>query len=165
MADVKLDAGFEEVPLDEGFEEVALAPPSAPKDPSQMSIEEANAADAEFQRQQTQREIEAGLAGAAQGATFGFSDELGAAKDVASDYLSGNKLGKKWREYQKMRESANKQLSEESPLAYTGGELAGGVASSLVMPNIGAARIAGMAGKYAPAAGKFLAGQGESARR
>lgn len=148
---------------EEEYQESLKAPQAAAPTPQQMTPEQIAEADRQFQIEQNRGVVDAGLAGAAQGATFGFSDELGAAKDVAGDYLSGNPLGKKWREYQKMRESANKQLSEESPLAYTGGELAGGVASSLVMPNLGAAKIAGMAGKYAPAAGKFLAGQGESA--
>lgn len=107
--------------------------------------------------------LDAGLAGAAQGATFGFSDELGAAKDVAADYLTGSNVGKKWREYQQMREAANKKLAEEHPLSYTAGEIGGGVASSLLVPQLGAAKIATTAGRFSPAAAKFLAGQGESA--
>ena len=93
MDDVKLPEGFEEVPLPDGFEEVPLTEQSKPS------------------------ELDAALAGGAQGSTFGYSDELGAAKDVVSDYFTNNKLGKSWREYQKLREAQNKALAEEFPLS------------------------------------------------
>lgn len=107
--------------------------------------------------------IEAGLAGAAQGATFGFSDELGAAKDVVMDAITGNPTAKKWREYQKIREAANKQLEEENPGSYMAGELAGGLGAAVFTPGVGTARVAATGAKLSPALGKFLAGQGGSA--
>lgn len=124
-----------------------------------MSPEEVQAADEAYQKEQTSKEIDAALAGGAQGITMGFSDELGAAKDITSDYLTNNKLGKSWREYQQTRESANKALKEESPNAYMAGEIGAGIAGAVALPSIGAARIAGTVGKLAPSAGKFLAGQ------
>lgn len=115
-----------------------------------------------------QSTINAALAGAAQGSTFGFSDEIGAGVDVAGEagkeLLSGKVpdmvgLPAKWREYQKSREAANKALSEESPYAYLGGEAAGGVGSAMLMPSLGAARVATGAAKLSPKLGSFLAGQ------
>ena len=147
----QLDPGFEEVPLDEGFENVPLSP-------SEMTVDQANAADQQIQQSQNAAELEAALSGAAQGSTFGFSDELGAAKDVALDMIKGID-GKKYREYQKLREAANKKLQEESPWAYGSGELAGGIASSLAMPSLGATRIAAAGRSISPVVGRFLAGK------
>ena len=102
-------------------------------------------------------------AGAAQGATMGFSDELGAGVDVGADLLTGKSdmlsVPDKWRQYQKLREAANKKLAEESPLAYMGGEVAGGLATVPLMPSLGGAKLVGAAGKLSPAAARFLAGQ------
>lgn len=95
--------------------------------------------------------------GAAQGSTFGFSDELGATADVAGDVLSGkgvplfnpegDSLGGKWREYQKARELANKQIQAESPNAYLAGEFGGAIASAGLAPSVGAVKGAGWIGK------------------
>lgn len=86
-------------------------------------------------------DLEAALAGAAQGATFGFSDELGAGADVAGQVLTGKQgltgLGAKWRELQKQREAANKALQEAHPMSYTGGELAGGLGGAILTPELG----------------------------
>lgn len=130
------------------------------KSPQQMTIEEANAADLQIQSAENAAELQAGLAGAAQGSTFGFSDELGAAKDVTVDALSGKLDLGKWREYQKLREAENARLQEESPWAYGAGEVAGGIASSAVLPGVGAARIAATGRSLAsPLVGRFLAGK------
>jgi len=109
-------------------------------------------------------------AGAAQGATMGFSDELGATGDVAIDLgkqaLSGqvpDLLGNKWREYQKSREAANKAIAEESPIAYMGGELAGGIATSALAPSIGVVKGLGAAGKLSPKVLAFLEGKAAGA--
>jgi hypothetical protein len=95
-------------------------------------------------------EVDAALAGAAQGATFGFSDELGAGVDVASDLLSGqtSDLGAKWRKYQQEREAINKKLAEESPWAYGSGEVGAGLATSLI-PGAGVAKGLGLAARLA----------------
>lgn len=157
MADAKLDPGFEEVALDDGFEEV---PVEAAKDPRSMTPEEIAEADRQHQLVEGAKEWSAFGSGAAQGSTFGFSDELGAGADVVSDYISGNPAAKKWREYQKSREAANKALQEESPMAYMGGELAGGIASAAVTPGIGGAKVASMGGRLlGPGMEALLAGK------
>lgn len=132
-------------------------------DPAKMSASQIEEADKAYQAEIDARENEALLAGAAQGSTFGFSDELGATKDVVVDAFTGNKLGKSWRDLQKAREAANKKLAEESPWAYGAGEVIGGVGSSIVLPPMGAAKVASTASRFSPAIGKFLAGQSEGA--
>lgn len=100
-------------------------------------------------------EAKAGLAGAAQGLSLGFSDELGAGVDVLSDVVKGQSpmsYMDKWREYQKQREAANKALQEESPWAYGAGEIGGGLVTSLV-PVGGMARGATLLPRLARAAG------------
>lgn len=155
MADNKLDPGFEEVPLDEGFEEVPLKEERKP-----TAREEAELA---LASPESSSAIKAGLTGAAQGATFGFSDELGAAADITSDILTGKApkdLTTKWREYQKQREAANKALAEESPIAYTLGEVGGGIGGAVLTPALGAGRgLVGLA-KAVPGLGRMIkAGQ------
>jgi hypothetical protein len=132
-------------------------------DPAKMSASQIEEADKAYQAEIDARENEALLAGAAQGSTFGFSDELGATKDVVVDAFAGNKLGKSWRDLQQAREAANKKLAEESPWAYGAGEVIGGVGSSIVLPSVGAAKVASTASRFSPAIGKFLAGQSEGA--
>ena len=99
------------------------------------------------------------LAGAAQGSTFGFSDELGATSDVLHDALAGKIDLAKWREYQKLREAENLKQQEASPWLYGTGELAGGIASSAALPGLGATRIAAMGRGITPGVGRFLAGK------
>lgn len=137
----------------------SMPAPALVKRPEDMTPEEIAEADRLIQVEQGGRELAAYGAGTAQGASLGFSDELGAGLDVAKDTLTGNPTAKKWREYQKSRESANKALQEESPMAYMGGELTGGLAGAAVMPSIGGARIASMGSRIAPGVGKFLAGE------
>lgn len=94
--------------------------------------------------------------GVAQGASLGFSDELGGMKDLAVAGLKGENKGlnlvpsfeapnaptllTKYRELQKAREAANKQLSDESPYIYGAGELTGGLIASALTPGVGAAQ-------------------------
>lgn len=100
---------------------------------------------------------QAALSGAAQGSTFGFSDEMGAGKDVLMDLINGNPQAKKWREYQKMREAANMADQAAHPYAYMGGELAGGLATTPLMPELGGAKAVSMLGKLSPKLAAFLA--------
>lgn len=85
--------------------------------------------------------------GVLQGATLGFGDEiaggLGAAgqaikklslSDVVSDYVSNRDSERK----------ANEEAKTRSPIAYGTGQVGGAVASSLVAPGAGAAKIAAM---------------------
>lgn len=122
------------------------------KQPSlDQKMADANAQDLALQQSEGRKLAEAGLAGAAQGATFGFSDELGAGLDVAGQVVSGKQgldgLSAKWRELQKTREAANKALEEESPWAYGVGELTGGLASAVATPGLTAAKVATGGGK------------------
>lgn len=153
---------------DEDFDQLGAIPDSdfdalGAVDDQQSSLQDrisaANEQDQVLQEAVANKEAEAALAGLAQGTTFGFSDELGATKDVVSDFFVKNPTAKKWREYQKEREALNKALSEESPMAYMGGELTGAVASGVLMPGLGTAKIAATGAKIAPGLGKFLAGQ------
>jgi len=104
---------------------------------------------------------QAAFSGLAQGSTFGFSDEMGGAADVAGDVLTGkapDSLLDKYREYQKLRESANKADAERSPISYTGGEIAGAVGTGFLMPGIGGAKVASIGGRLlGPGAEAFLA--------
>jgi hypothetical protein len=106
-------------------------------------------------------------AGAAQGATMGFSDEIEAAGRAAildpvkqavslqvPDMLS---MPEKYREYKKMRQDANKKLAEESPIAYLGGEVLGTVATTPIIPSLGGAKLVSAAGKLSPKVAAFLA--------
>lgn len=98
------------------------------------------------------------LTGGLQGATMGFSDEIGAGGDVALDALMGRGLDvNKWRDYQKQREADNLKLKEESPWAYMGGEIAGGLATVPLMPAMGGAKLVGMAGKLSPKLAALMA--------
>lgn len=101
--------------------------------------------------------LQAAGSGAAQGATFGFSDELGAGADVAKDLLTSNPQAKKWREYQKIRETANMTDQAAHPGAYLAGELAGGLAATPLMPELGGAKAVSALGKLSPEIAAFLA--------
>jgi hypothetical protein len=70
------------------------------------------------------------LSGAAQGATFGFADELGAALDVIRGRTPSDSKGMldAWRTLQKAREAEYEQVKERSPTAALTGELLGGFA-------------------------------------
>ena len=172
----QLDAGFDEIPLDDGFEEIPVDSKESPKDKStDDKIEEmAGKPDEESEKmmgkEATQKEMHAAATGAVKGATFGMSPNIGAAGDVAMDALQGKQglsgIGKKWREYQQGRQAANKQEEEESPSAFTTGEVTGGLGTMLV-PGLGEAAGGGKlleaAKGLSPAAKVFLSGGGAEA--
>lgn len=118
--------------------------------------------------------------GALQGGTFGLSDEMGAMVDTAiahpidSMVAAGKMIGgkpadlssllPKYREFQKQRESANKQVQQAEPAAYLSGEVTGGIGSTIMTPEItGGSKLLGLAGKYGskviPGVDTFLAGK------
>lgn len=70
------------------------------------------------------------LTGAVQGATFGFSDEIGAAIDILRGRAPADAktLTEAYRVLQKAREAENEAARERSPMATTAGELIGGFA-------------------------------------
>lgn len=147
-------------------EELAMfAPPSETEfqNVQDMTPEQIAAADELVRKQVNKAEIDPLLAGAAQGITFGFSDELGAAADVGGELITGKQgvegLLEKWRQYQKAREAENRMLQEEAPGMYMAGELGAGLLGAAVMPSVGGARLAATAGRIAPGLGRFMAGQ------
>lgn len=98
--------------------------------------------------------------GAAQGASFGFADEvvgLGHALFGSKDYA-----GQRYKQNRDEYRAADKRAQEANPLTYGAGGLAGGIATSFV-PGLGIAKGAGLA-KTALSAGKmgFVSGLGAS---
>lgn len=179
------DPGFEEVHFDPGFEETSITPPKASAE-DKISAMGGDSGDAVLKSLQvsggakpaSMEEAKAYGTGALQGGTFGLSDELGAAADLAVNnpgkalkatagllYGSPSSVSDvipKWREFQKQRESANKEVQKQSPGAYLAGELSGGIASAALTPEItGGEALLGAAGKYGskviPGMEKFLA--------
>lgn len=73
--------------------------------------------------------------GAAQGLTFGFSDEgiaaLRAAKEVATSEKSLKDLPSLYRQFQEIEQQKIAQARERSPIAFTAGEVAGGILPAL----------------------------------
>lgn len=124
-------------------------------DASKLTPEQIDEADKRYAGMVNQREIvDPSLAGLAQGSTFNFSDEMGGAKDAI---LGGPKdLYSRYRTSQQGRQAENKRLSEEYPLPYMGGELAGGLATAALVPELGTERLVSMAGKLSPRAAAFL---------
>lgn len=122
--------------------------------PKKNELSIANIADADWMSEPppTPSVTESSLRGAAQGATFGFADELEgggrAAWDDVKTIFSGELPDSALSSYKKHRDSSRadyKKAKEANPFAYGAGELGGGIATALV-PGIGAA---GSIGKMA----------------
>lgn len=79
--------------------------------------------------------------GAANGFSLGFGDELGAGLGAVSEYLANKITGQPARSYDElvtsMRNQDN-QAAQQYPVAYTGGQIGGGVASALAAGGAGA---------------------------
>lgn len=75
------------------------------------------------------------ITGAAQGLTFGFSDEvlaaLRAAKEVASTEKTLKDLPSLYRQFQEIEQQKVARARESSPYAFTAGEVAGGILPAL----------------------------------
>ena len=91
---------------------------------------------------------ESALRGAAQGATFGFSDEL-----AALPYLFPG--GKTYREDLEENRAIHEAAKQANPGSYLAGEIGGAVGSTLI-PGAGLARLGGVAGKAGSALQKGL---------
>lgn len=115
-------------------------------------------------------QIGSGLQGAAQGASFGFSDELLAGAKAAYDkmkegggtFASNTPYGEFYNKRVQSEREAVQRAKEDNPLTYTGGML-GGTALSNFIPGVGIARGAKLGatlGKAALQGG--LVGAGES---
>lgn len=97
--------------------------------------------------------------GAAQGLTFGFSDEalaaLQAAKEVAGTEKTLKDLPSLYRQFQEIEQQKIAQARERSPIAYTAGELGGGLLPALFT---GGATAAATGAKAAATGAKTAAG-------
>lgn len=129
--------------------ETNVGPSSAPRVISDSEMAGLEQAEAEGPISKT----ESALRGAAQGATFGFADELqGGALGALEAFKSGGATS--FREaYEQQRDAARAKFTaaaQENPLAYLGGQVAGGIAGSALTPGAG---VVGIAGKAASAIG------------
>jgi hypothetical protein len=115
--------------------------------------------------------LESALRGAAQGATFGFADEitggLGALKDIAFTDKTLSDFSDLYVKKRDESREAYRQAQEANPKTFTAGMIGGGVATSLV-PVVGAATtvgrgatITGAAAKGALSGGLYGAGTSE----
>jgi len=94
--------------------------------------------------------------GALQGATAGFSDELGGVEGAIQDKLLGNPSKKSlkdlYTEYRDLQRNRNKQAEEANPGSYLAGNVAGGVGAGIAAPGLLAPKtVAGAAGLGAAA--------------
>jgi hypothetical protein len=94
-------------------------------------------------------QTESALRGAAQGATLGFADEaVGAFEGFINTATKGGSLVENYEKARDESRAANKAAEQANPMTYLGGNLAGGIASSALMPGAGALGV----GKAAAAA-------------
>lgn len=89
--------------------------------------------------------------GALQGATAGFSDELGGAEGALMEKIAGNpdkkSLKELYQEYRDLQRQRNKKAEEAHPVASLAGNVTGAVGSALLAPGLMAPKtIAGAAG-------------------
>jgi len=105
---------------------------------------------------------ESGLRGAAQGATFGFADELTGGGESFMDLLGGDtSMVDNYKKHRDESRSNYKQAEEENPLTYLAGNLAGGLA--VPVPGVAAAKgIGALAKQGAIAGGLFGLGTSEA---
>lgn len=93
--------------------------------------------------------------GALQGATAGFSDELGGVEGAIQDKLLGNPSKKSlkdlYTEYRDLQRNRNKQAEETNPGSYLAGNVAGGVGAAALAPVLAPTSVAGAAGLGAAA--------------
>jgi hypothetical protein len=102
------------------------------------------------------------LRGAAQGATFGLSDEGAGVAQGVIDWITGGGFGTGYEQRRDSERKANKEASEANPKSYIAGEVAGGVAVPFGLAKVGvpsAIRAAEKAGLGA----RMLAGGAEGA--
>lgn len=96
---------------------------------------------------------ESAIRGAAQGATFGFADEIqGGALGAIEAFKSGGAMSFK-EAYEQQRDQAReryKVAQQENPMSYLGGQVAGGIGGSALTPGAG---LLGLGAKAASAIG------------
>lgn len=92
-------------------------------------------------------ELESGGQGALQGATLGFSDEIGGALGAGMEKLAGNpdkkSLEDLYKEYRDFQRSRNDQAQKDNPKSYLAGNVAGAIGSSALAPMLAPTTIPG----------------------
>lgn len=92
------------------------------------------------QNQEKWSKLESGGQGVLQGATAGFSDELGGVEGAIMEKLAGNPDNKKmmdlYREYRDLQRRRNEAAQEQNPGSYLAGNIAGGVVSAAALPGM-----------------------------
>lgn len=105
---------------------------------------------------------ESAVRGAAQGATFGFSDEVVGIGGGILESLKGGNFAEGYRLHRDESRVANEAAYKDNPKTYIGGGLAGSVATSLI-PGVGIAKGATLLGGMGKAAALgAVAGAGSS---
>ncbi len=98
--------------------------------------------------------------GALQGATAGFSDELGGAMGALQEKALGNpnnqSLEDLYKEYRDMHRGRNKQAEEQNPKSNFAGNVAGAVGGAILAPEALAAKATGIGGVAALGAASGL---------
>lgn len=124
-----------------------------PRPPGALTDEEMFGSQQQEPDRQKYTPVEAGAMGAAQGALFDFGDELYGGGKALYDIATGPEELKELVDvYRKRRDEARKELelaSEDQPIAYTGGQIAGSIGTGFI-PGLGmlnAAKGAGYLGK------------------
>jgi len=161
----KQDSGWEEVPLtgdDSGWEEVPVQSIAIPSSKEDMTI-----------RPDDVSMLESAVRGAAQGASFGFADELTGAAEALKEAYETDDLGKlNWETYEKGRDesrAAYTAAEEANPMTSLAGNLAGGLlipvpgANAALKGATGAAKFAKLAGIGAGAGALTSMGTSEAA--
>ena len=98
---------------------------------------------------------ESGIRGAAQGATMGFADEItGGALAAFGSRLPGETLTQAYERERDASRAAYRQAQNENPLSYFGGQVAGGIASSALVPGSGAVGLGARAASVIGGTGK-----------
>lgn len=97
----------------------------------------------EAESKQTFTPVEAGARGFVQGATLGLADEAKGIAAGAKALFTGKKVGEEYERARDEARSLNRMASEESPAAFTTGEIAGGVLSPSPIKGGGLAKTVG----------------------
>lgn len=90
-------------------------------------------------------EAESAIAGAAQGATLGFGDEIyGAFRGATKALARKGSFTENYGKYRDQNREYNKQAAADNPKSYLGGNLAGGLVTTAAIPGAGALKGAGI---------------------
>lgn len=86
-------------------------------------------------------EFQAALAGASQGATLGFGDEIYGGLRAGIDKIRGKgNFGDLYSKYRDQNREFNKEAAADNPASFLGGNLAGGAVTTALVPGLGLAK-------------------------